>query len=126
MKAVIITDGTELIQSTALLIKESLNGYKVNICCAEGFEGTELLPSDVFFIGCESPSPKSFSWLEDLLSHINLASRKCGIFSAKVKSIKYLRTILKSCEADISELEIDENGKVKKSDIKKLFKEMKI
>ena len=122
MKALIITDGTEVIQSTALLIKESLNGYKTKLCKAENFEGTDLLPSDIFFIGCESPSPKSFAWLEELLSHINLPSRKCGIFSFKEKTIKYLHGILKPCEADITELLINENGKIKKADINKILK----
>jgi len=126
MKALIIYDGSESLQSLALNIKESLNsvssGIKTTICQAKDFKGNELLPADIFFIGCETPSPSSFSWLEDFFSHINLASRKCGIFSVKTKTVNYLRNILKNSEADIAEPFIAENGEVKKAGIKKWLK----
>ena len=126
MKALIIYDGSESLQSLALNIKESLNsvssGIKTTICQAKDFKGNELLPADIFFIGCETPSPSSFSWLEDFFSHINLASRKCGIFSVKTKTINYLRALLKDSEVDVAEPLLAENGEVKKSDIKKWVK----
>jgi len=129
MKALIITDGTESIQFIAQIIKESLNGggtnakikIKTTICAAENFQGNELLPTDIFFIGCEKSSPSSFKWLEDFLAHINLASRKCGIFSVKAKSISYLKSILKDSEADIGEPLLAET--VKKADVKKWIKQ---
>ena len=128
MKALIITDGTESTQSIALIIKESLNGtanakvkIKTTICTAENFQGNELLPADIFFIGCEKSSPSSFKWLEDFLAHINLASRKCGIFSVKAKTINYLKSILKDSEADTGEPLLAET--VKKSDVKKWVKQ---
>jgi hypothetical protein len=99
-KALIITDGTESIHFIANLISDALTGFEVKIRGGENFAGTDLLPVDTFFLGCEKPKPSSFEYLEKMLSHINLASRKCGIFSVKEKSIKYLSGIIKDCEAD--------------------------
>ena len=127
MKALIITDGTESIESIALFIKESLKGYNTKICCAKDFCGTDILPADIFFIGCESPSPDSFEYLEELLSHINFASRKCGIFSIKNKTVKYLQGILKDCEAVVNAplfVNIDETKEINEKDIKNWVKEL--
>ena len=123
MKAIIITDGTESIKSIALLIKERLKGYKTKICSAKDFAGTDILPADIFFIGCESPSPSSFSYLEELLAHINFASRKCGIFSVKAKTIKYLQGILKDCEAKVHDPLFINNDDTKEKDVKQWVKE---
>ena len=101
--ALIITDGSESIQSIAHLIKEAMPEYKVKICPAENFKGTDILPADIFFIGCEKASPSSFAYLEKMLLHINFASRKCGIFSVKEKTISYLKKILKDCDASAGE-----------------------
>jgi len=126
---IIITDGTEAIQSIALNIKEALNTInsekKISskIYPAHDFHGKEILPADIFFIGCENPSPSSFAWLEEMFSHINLAARKCGIFSVKTKSITYLRSVLKDSEAEIAEPLIAESGKVKKTDVNKWIKQ---
>jgi hypothetical protein len=100
-KVLIITDGTESIQSIAQLISDALKGFDVNICSAEKFNGTCLLAADTFFLGCKKPNPSSFSTLEKMLSHINLASRKCGIFTVEEKTIKYLCKIVNDSEADL-------------------------
>ena len=100
-KALIITDGTDSIKNITQLISGELNGTMVKTCSAQDFTGEELLPVDVFFIGCENPSPSSFSYLEEMLNHINLASRKCGVFSVNFKTLKYLCNIVKDCEADL-------------------------
>ena len=135
MNVLIITDGTELIQKAALAIKESLSSIsktakpKVKICCADTFKGDELLPADVFFLGCTQPSPPSFSWLQNMLSHINLASRKCGIFGLDKKTNTYLLSILKDSEAKTGESLLtqtlfDSKGKIKSSEIKKWVKQI--
>jgi len=98
-KALIITDGTESTRNIAGLIEGALKGFSVKTSTPESFEGTDILCADVFFIGCEKPSPASFSYLEDMLLHINLASRKCGVFSVNDKSLKYLSGIVKDSEA---------------------------
>ena len=100
-KALILTDGSESIQSIALLISDALSDCKVNICPIEAFVGTELLGSDIFFLGCENANPLSFAFLEEMLSHINLAPRKCGVFSRKEKSLNYLCGILKDCDVTL-------------------------
>ena len=98
----IITDGTESINLTAQTIKK-LTKNEVKIISASDFTGTEILPVQVFFLGCENPNPQSFSYLADMLLHINLAGRKCGIFSVNSESLKYLENILKDCEAGLAE-----------------------
>jgi len=121
-KALIITDGTESINSLAEPIKNALTGFDVKIRNAEKFEGTDLLPADIFFIGCEKPSVPSFAYLEEMLSHINLSSRKCGIFSVNQKALKYLSGILKDCEADLGETMLSTDGGYQQSDIDKWIK----
>jgi hypothetical protein len=109
-KVLIITDSDVSLESTAQSIKNCLQGYAVKICPAQEFAGTDLLPAQIFFLGCGSPKPASFSYLEEMLSHINLVSRKCGIFSSDKKSLEYLAGILKDCEADLGEPLLITNG----------------
>jgi len=98
-KALIITDGTDSIENVAKSISEELDDFKVKVCSADKFEGTDLLSADIFFIGCERPSHPSFSYLEKMLAHINLAARKCGVFTVKEKTLDYLCGIVNACEA---------------------------
>ena len=121
-KALIITDGTESINSLAEPIKKALTGFDVKIRNADKFEGTDLLPADIFFIGCEKPSPSSFAYLEEMLSHINLASRKCGIFSVNQNALKYLGDILKDCEAALGETMFSSDGGYQQSEMDKWIK----
>lgn len=121
-KALIITDGTESIKLIGQQIAGALEGFKSKICSAEKFDGTDLLAAQVFFAGCEKSNPSSFAYIEEMLSHISLASRKCGIFSTKEKTLKYLRGILKDSEADVREPLLASKGEVKKSEIKKWIK----
>jgi len=100
-KALIISDGTAKIENIAHCISSALSGYEVKICSSVKFEGTDILPVDIFFLGCEKPSPSSFSYLQEMLSHINLASRKCAIFSVNEDALNYLRAIVKDCEASL-------------------------
>ena len=123
-KVLIITDGTESIQPIARLISDALSGFKVKICTAEKFKGTDILPAGAFFIGCEKPNPPSFEYLEKILSHINLASRPCGVFSVKEKPLKYLCKIIKDSEADNLEPLLVSNGKIKKSAMEKWLKKI--
>jgi len=101
-KVLIITDGTNLIDSIAHSVKSAVTGT-VKLCHAQAFDGTDLLASNIFFIGCENPNPSSFDYLEEMLEHISFAGRHCGIFSTNKKTLKYLSDILKDCEAVIEE-----------------------
>ena len=118
-KALIITDGTKPIRAIALLIKESLSDFKVKICPAKRFDGTDLLASDIFFIGSKRAKPKSFLYLEDMLSHINLASRKCGLYSLNEKSLNYLRGILAASEANLTQPQLFSEEKNEKPAVNK-------
>ena len=123
-KALIITDGSESIQSIAQIISGALKDFKVKICAAAEFEGVDLLSAEIFFIGCEKNSPSSFKYLEDMLSHINLASRKCGIFSVNEIPLKYLAKIIKDSEADAGEPLLAHNGSVNQTAVNKWLKKI--
>jgi hypothetical protein len=116
-RALIITDGSKPIRLIALSIKETLVGFKVKICTVKKFSGDELLPVDVFFIGSKRQKPKSFAGLETFLSHINLASRKCSVFSVNEKALNYLRSILTDSEANVAESLIMNEEEINKSSI---------
>ena len=102
-KVLIVTDGTESIDLIAQSLQNGMTDCKVKVCPADKFEGTDLLPAGIFFLGCEKPRPDSFSYLEEMLAHINLAGRHCGIFSTNEKALKYLRGIVKDCDAGLGE-----------------------
>ena len=102
----IVTDENDSINQIAQILKSTLEAcnYDVQICCANDFEGTDLLRSSAFFMGCNTPNPDSFSYIQEILDHINLASRRCGIFSVNEEALKYLRDILNDSEAVCKEL----------------------
>ncbi|MDR2020567.1 MAG: hypothetical protein LBQ14_07365 [Treponema sp.] len=79
--ALIVTDGTGPVHEMAERIAAALTGFTVTLRAASGFAGTDMLPADICFFGCAVPRPASFAYLEELLQHINLAGRPCGIFS---------------------------------------------
>jgi len=99
----IITDESGETEKMAARIAAALKGNEILIKKPSEFKGNDILPADVFFLGCEKPAPDSFAYLEDLLKHINLAGRPCGIFSpGSDKVIKYLSNIVKDSEAALS------------------------
>ena len=101
-KVVIITDGTGLIQELARRVEAVIGGYQdysATVVQADAFSGVDLLPADIFFLGCENPNPPSFQYIEALLQHINLAGRPCGIFSASSEAVKYLSLLVRDSEA---------------------------
>jgi hypothetical protein len=101
MKTVlIITDGSEKTSKMANGIVAALKGNKVEVKVACDFKGNDLLPADAFFFGCEKPEPNSFAYLTDLLRHINLAGRPCGVFSpGSEAAARYLGELVCDCEA---------------------------
>ena len=108
----IITDGSGETAKMAAGIAGVLNGNKVLVKAASDFEGTDLLPAGAFFLGCEKPGPPSFAYLEDLLKHINLAGRPCGVFSpGSEKAVKYLAGLLKDSEAALNPEPLTASGK---------------
>jgi hypothetical protein len=109
--ALIVVEGTEAIRKIAEQISAALTGYHTIIRPAESFEGTDLLPAHVFFLGCEAPEPASFAYLDQMLQHINLAGRPCGVFSTDKKALAYLAALIKASDANAGEaLLIDDTG----------------
>ncbi|MDR1058321.1 MAG: hypothetical protein LBL43_02115 [Treponema sp.] len=97
--ALIITDGTESIQKLADVIAASLGENRVTILSASRLAGTDMLSADAVFIGCEEPNPASFAYLAELLRHINLAGRPCGLFSFRSKkAAAYLSDLVHDSE----------------------------
>ena len=123
-KALIITDESESIQSAAKIIFDALSEFNVKTCTAVNFTGTDLLSADIFFLGSENPGHESFACLEDLFLHINLASRKCGVFSANENAIQYLRGMLKDSEVHLSELLFVKDNEEKKAIIDNWLSEL--
>ena len=99
----IITDGAEETSKIALGIAAALKGNKVTVKTASEFRGNDILPAEAFFLGCEKPKPESFVYLADLLKHINLAGRSCGVFSSGTESAaRYLAGLVKDCDAALN------------------------
>ena len=99
----ILTDGSAKTEKLAVEIAAALKGNEVLTKTASEFKGNDILPAEVFFLGCEEPEPGSFSYLADLLKHVNLAGRTCGVFSSgSEKTTKYLASLVEDCEAAIN------------------------
>jgi hypothetical protein len=99
----ILTDGAESTHKMAERIGAVFKEAQVRILSASDFSGTDILPADVCFLGCEEPSPPSFAYLEQLLKHINLVGRPCGIFSPKSReAIRYLSGMVHDAEMRLS------------------------
>jgi hypothetical protein len=95
----VVTDEADSTKKIAESISAELDGFQTLIRPADSFAGTDLLPACVFFLGCEKPEPPSFAYIADMLKHINLAGRSCGIFSSGGEALKYLAGLIKDCEA---------------------------
>jgi hypothetical protein len=99
----IVTDGSPETEKMAADIANTLKGNKVLAKTASEFAGNDILPADAFFLGCEKPAPESFAYITDLLKHINLAGRSCGVFSPGSKrTAGYLAGLVKDCEAALN------------------------
>lgn len=84
----------------AASIAKALEGAHIVSTTASDFTGTDILPAEVYFFGCEEPHPDSFVYLEMVLKHINLVGRPCGIFSPASKSATvYLADMVHDSEA---------------------------
>ena len=105
-----MVDGTETIGKIAEAISSALQGYQIVIRKAEAFVGTDLLPAHIFFLGCGSPKPESFAYLGEMMQHINLAGRVCGIFSSNKKAIDYLSGVIKASDAAVGKPLLVKNG----------------
>ena len=121
-KILIITDDAapirQMAEDIAVIIGNN-SGCSVVVVQAEHFAGTDLLSSDAFFLGCESPKLASFSYLEALFAHVNLAGRPCGIFSSNNKAIKYLSALVRDSEVAAAKPLLAKSGTVNGGDLQK-------
>ena len=104
---IIIIDDAEYSQNMAKTIAGIIEtfpekGYDVSIAAAEKFSATDLLPAKIFFVGCETPKPASFSYIDELMEHINFAGRSCGVFSSDDKAIEYLAAMISNTGASVA------------------------
>jgi adenine phosphoribosyltransferase len=95
----ILTDGAAGTQRLAEKIAGELRGHSVAIRAAWDFKGTDILPAELCFLGCEQPAPPCFGYIETLLRHINLAGRPCGLFSPdSQEAVRYLANLVQDSE----------------------------
>jgi hypothetical protein len=89
----------ESIQKISSEILKLLQGNSVALVNACDFSGSDILPADICFFGCEEPYPVSFAYFADVLRHINLAGRPCGIFTHRFpKTVRYLASLVRDSE----------------------------
>jgi hypothetical protein len=99
----IVTDGSEKTVKMAAEISAALKGNRVSVKSAPEFKGNDILPAEVIFLGCEKPEPPSFTYLSDLLQHINLAGRPGGVFSpGPIQAVQDLANLVKDSEAALN------------------------
>jgi hypothetical protein len=95
----ILTDGAESVRSMGKQIAGALPGEQAVLVDAGDLSGSDILPAEVFFLGCEAPNPPSFAYLEQVLGHINLAGRACGLFSPRSEeALRYLADLIVDSE----------------------------
>ena len=112
----IVTDGAVGTKKMATEIAAVLHDNKVSSKDISEFKGNDILPVDAFFLGCENANPGSFAYLTDLLKHINLAGRSCGVFSSgSRKTTGYLAGLVKDCEAALNPEPLTGSGTVVES-----------
>ena len=117
--ALIVIDGTDAIRKAAEELAAALEGYHTSVRLAESFAGTDLLPAHVFFLGCETAEPLSFTYLDEMLQHINLSGRPCGVFSTDKKALKYLSQLVEASGAKAAEPLLVKDSSAASADIQK-------
>jgi hypothetical protein len=87
----ILTDDAGSTRDLAGRLAAEMRGVTVRVLTASNFTGRDILPADYCFFGCAQPHPPEFAYLEELLAHINLAGRPCGVFSpGSPEALRYL------------------------------------
>ena len=116
-KILIVTDDEESTQKLAadiasVIVPPVFEACSVSILKSDVFYGTDILPAHNFFLGCGSPSPLSFTYIEMLFERINLAGRSCGIFSSNPTALKYLYRLLRDSDLFVGRPLLAKNGVV--------------
>jgi hypothetical protein len=94
--------GAAMAGQIAMCPKFSRTEWKITRKTGTDFAGTDLLPADLFLVGCAESDPPSFAYLAEMLAHINLAGRPCGLFCpAPGPAEDYLRALVRDSEAQV-------------------------
>ena len=96
----------------AILGTAPFENWSATVISAKDFSPTQLLPAQAFLLGCEKPEPPDFTGVKELLKHINLAGRPCGVFSSQLSAVKYLSGLVRDSEAALGSPLVVENGAV--------------
>lgn len=111
----ILIDDSEETAKMAAGIADALKGKKIVIRTASEFRGNDILPAEAIFLGCEKPKPDTFAYLADVLKHMNLAGRSCGVFSpGSEKTVKYLAALVHDSEAALNPAPLSAGVNIKK------------
>jgi hypothetical protein len=96
--ALIVIDGAESIRKMAADIAAVLENFTLVSVTANEFSGTDILSADICFFGSETSNPPSFTTLNTILHHINLAGKPCGVFSNSASGAEYLQNMVRDSE----------------------------
>jgi hypothetical protein len=96
--ALIVIDGVDSTRKMAETIAGALSPMETMIMPADEFDVTKLLAASACFFGVESPNPPCFSFISEVLAHINLAARPSGVFSPSKEAAAYLIGIIHDAE----------------------------
>jgi adenine phosphoribosyltransferase len=84
-------------------IAAAAGDHQVVSLSAADLTGTELLPAEVYFFGCAEPHPVSFAYLAEVLRHINLVGRACGLFAPQSQgALHYLSDMVHDSEITLN------------------------
>jgi hypothetical protein len=99
-RALIVTDGAGPVTAVAEGIAGALAGLcRAELVTAADFSATRLLPAEICFFGCAAPDPPSFAHFAEVLGHINLAGRRCGLFAPPSgEAAGYLKELVRDSE----------------------------
>jgi hypothetical protein len=100
-KYLILADNNTASRRTILAIVNVLFGRDVRIVYTGDFSGTDLLPCDFLFLGFAKTNSAQCLYIQETFKHINLAGRKCALFSPLNdggKTIRFLTDLIKDSE----------------------------
>jgi hypothetical protein len=103
----------------AILGTSPFENWSVAVSPVKDFSPTLLLSANAFLLGCEKPNLPEFTDIKELLKHINLAGRPCGVFSTQANAVKYLSGLVRDSEAALGSPLVVENGAVDGRKLKK-------
>jgi hypothetical protein len=103
-RVLIVTDGADPVRKLADRIEKAMPKAFVTAKAAAEFIGSDILSAEICIFGCETPRPASFAHLEEVLLHINLVGRPCGLFSPLSSgAVQYLSGIVRDSELAVWE-----------------------